>query len=278
VFPSRLAPLLCTVSLCCLGVVTGPSTSTGQIGAQRGSLEGIVLDDETGETVAGVGVELLDGETRRRLRRTLTDADGFFRFPDMRPGSFRLRASRIGYEQVVTPRWHLRAQEVLSVEVRIRVDAVLLAPLEIVAQAAPSRSPVVEDLAHRMRHSPTGRFIRQEDIRPGASVSGLIATLPGVRLEPLPGGRGTRRQIVMGRSLPGRGGGTCPVQVFVDGLLVSRATSPGGAADPVDVDDLVSAIDILAIEVYTGTAALPAEFVTSDSRCGVVAIWTRRGA
>jgi len=278
VVTSRHFRLLCTVSLLCMGAAALLSTSApAQHGAQRGTLEGIVLDDETGEAIAGAAVELLDGETRRSLRRTVTEEDGYFRFPDIRAGSFRLRAGRIGYEQVTTPRWHLRAQEILSVEVRLRVDAVLLAPLEIVAQVGPSRSPVIDDFTHRLRRSPGGRFITQEDIRPGASVSSLIATLPGVRLEPMPGGRGTRRQIVMSRSLLGRGGGGCPVQIFVDGRLISRPTSPGGAPDPVDVDDVVSAIDILGIEVYGGSGSVPAEFVTADSRCGVVAIWTRRG-
>jgi hypothetical protein len=45
----------------------------------------------------------------------------------------------------------------------------------------------------------------------------------------------------------------------------------------VSVDDLVAPGAIEGIELYRGTATIPAEFLTPQARCGVVAIWTRRG-
>jgi hypothetical protein len=80
------------------------------------------------------------------------------------------------------------------------------------------------------------------------------------------------RSIRMGRALPGVGGGECPVQIFVDGMLATRA-APGG---DVSVDDLVTPQDVEAIEVFKGLGSVPAEFLNPHSRCGVIAIWTRR--
>jgi hypothetical protein len=75
----------------------------------------------------------------------------------------------------------------------------------------------------------------------------------------------------------GRG---CPVQVFVDGLLMtasvmdaSGATENAGAA----IDDFVSPLSVEGIEVYRGLSTVPPEFLTPEADCGVVAIWTRRG-
>lgn len=76
----------------------------------------------------------------------------------------------------------------------------------------------------------------------------------------------------MARSPVGTGGGPCPVQIFLDGRLITR-----GAVMEVPVDDLVTPEAVEGIEVYRGLSTVPPEFLTPNSRCGVVAIWTRRG-
>lgn len=73
-----------------------------------------------------------------------------------------------------------------------------------------------------------------------------------------------------------RGGGTtinlrgasCPPLVFVDGFPASA-----GVVD-LDMFDLAT---VEGIEVYSGMATVPPEFVTGrgQERCGVVAIWSR---
>jgi hypothetical protein len=44
------------------------------------------------------------------------------------------------------------------------------------------------------------------------------------------------------------------------------------------VDEVLSLGLIAAVEVYASPAELPAEYSGLDSRCGLVAIWTARGA
>ena len=41
------------------------------------------------------------------------------------------------------------------------------------------------------------------------------------------------------------------------------------------LDSLVLPIEVAGVEVYRGAASLPGEFGGSDSRCGVVVVWTK---
>ena len=134
--------------------------------------------------------------------------------------------------------------------------------------SALGRSPVLENMMERRLHGFGYQITRQdiEDRHPN-SVTDMLAELPGVRT--VSGGRMGGRTIRMTRAVAGPGGGDCPVQVWVDGLLASRD-------EDVIIDDLVSPLDIEAIEVFRGLSSIPPEFLNSMARCGVVAIWTRR--
>lgn len=258
--------------------IAGPTAVAAQIGAAQGGLRGQVLDEETGEGVAGVEVTFLDARERARAR-VITDSLGLFRMSRVPAGPFALRTSRIGYADVTTPRWTLDRADTLIVEIRIAQDAVPLAPLEIVARARPAPSAVLDDFRWRMERGHGTYFGRAEIVQrnPGY-ITDLLRTVPGVRVVSTGRGR-TDMHVEMGRALPGQGGGACPVQVFLDGQLVTpyigrtrRTVDPGFA-----IDDLVSPSDLEGVEVYRGLSTVPAEFMTPEARCGVVALWTRRG-
>jgi hypothetical protein len=258
----------------------GPTALAAQIGAAQGGLRGQVLDEETGEGVAGVEVIFLDARERGRAR-AITDSLGLFRLSRVPAGRFSLRASRIGYADVTTPQWSLARADTLIVEIRIAQDAVLLAPLEIVARARPAPSAVLDDFRWRMERGHGTYFGRAEIVQrnPGY-ITDLLRTVPGVRVVSTGRGRADMH-VEMGRALPGQGGGACPVQVFLDGRLVTPYVG-GGTRRTVDpgfaIDDLVSPSDLEGVEVYRGVSTVPAEFMTPEARCGVVALWTRRGA
>jgi hypothetical protein len=65
--------------------------------------------------------------------------------------------------------------------------------------------------------------------------------------------------------------GICRVAFVIDGVRAHRAGTQR-------IDDLVPFSLVSAIEVYRTPAELPAEYSGYNSRCGVVAIWTRRGS
>lgn len=251
----------------------------------QAQIEGTVLDDETEEPLTGARVSVIQDTWQTVVSRTVTDDQGRFHFSLRRGGRYRLDAERIGYADALTPAVQVRSGDSLAVEVRLDTDAVLLAPLEVVAtNRRRSESSVLKGF-HDRKESGLGHFITRDDIerRNPSATSHMLATVPGVRLRS--GARpGAGRNVYMSRS-----GESCAVQVYVDGRLVNRNVPVGantGDGRPgvrfqqdegVTIDDFVSPGSIYGIEVYRGLSGVPAEFLNTDADCGVVVIWTRRG-
>jgi hypothetical protein len=260
--PTSLAVCI-AVSLC------GASTSFAQV-----VLEGRVLDDVSQEPLAGARVILLN-----RLNKTagymVADALGRFRFEDRDWGWYRLEVTAVGYVRAQTPfLYWTEEHDFAGLEVRLAPDAVLLAPLEVTALSGPARSPILENADFR-RERGLGVHITREQIeqRSPANVTDMLLELPGVRAERSGVRASGGRQIYMGRALAGPGGGDCPAQVWVDGVLMTRVGRAGG---DVAIDDVVRPLDVEVIEVFRGLGTVPPEFLNPYARCGVVAIWTRR--
>lgn len=227
-------------------------------------LFGRVADERTGEPIPGAQVVLIDSFGRRMASRTV-EADGEFNFFVQRHGRYFLRASRLGYRENTSPGLNLGEHGIVRVELRLDADAVLLAPLEVMARAESRTSPVLANFEARLL-SGLGTFVTREQIErlQPSRVTDVLVTLPGVYLENV-GGAGNNRVVHMSRAVG------CAAQIFVDGFLMNRM--PG----TVSIDEFVSPHSVEGIEVYRGLASMPAEFFTPEARCGVVAIWTRRG-
>jgi hypothetical protein len=227
-------------------------------------LTGRVTDEVTGTPVVSARVDLLD-QFGVRFATRVTDQYGEFDFFVRRNGRYFLQGSSIGYRDTTSPGLNLGDHGLLRVELRLHADAVLLAPLEVVARSASRTSPVLANYQARLRAG-IGTFLGRgeiERLRPGR-VTDVLATVPGVRLESV-GGAGHSRIAYMTRAP------ACPAQIFVDGFLLTRGTMP------ISVDEAVAPGSVEAIEVFRGTSTIPAEFLTPQANCGVIAIWTRRG-
>jgi hypothetical protein len=227
-------------------------------------VRGIVIDDRTEEPIPGTSVTLL-ASWGQRLGMRMTDDQGRFSFEVRRAPGVRIEAQRIGYREATTPRLLFDGRTFLEVEIRLDVEAVLLAPLEVVAWSV-RRSPVFSEFDYRVRAGYGSYFTRAdiERTKPGM-VTDLLASLPGVRLRS--SGTGHARVVEMSQITRM---GACPVQVFMDGRLMNRSGD-------IPIDELVTPADVEGLEVYRGLATVPPEFYNDWARCGVVAIWTRRG-
>lgn len=248
--------------------------AVGHVGAQEEpavEIRGTVVDDAESTPLSGVSVVVLDSYGEALGRRT-TSEGGEFSLRVRNRAGVRIRAGRLGYREVTTEFLPFGDGTLFVVEVRLATEAVPLAPLTVVARSGQRRSPVLTEFDRRAESGIGSYFTRRdiERIRPGL-VSDLLARVPGVRLESS-GGSNRRRTVTMSRSAAGPGGGPCPVQIFMDGRLLTR----GGAGD-IAIDDLVSPGSVNGIEIYRGLSTVPPEFLNPSSRCGVVAIWTRRG-
>lgn len=231
-------------------------------------LEGVVRDD-SGAVMEDVRVELYDNLTRQHVRTQETDRSGRFSFRVREGYGYRLHVTRIGYlgadSSVLVP----RGQRIVPVEVRLVSQPLGLAAIDVVARA---RSPNILAGFQARQRSGMGHYLTREDLermRPGL-VTDALARIPGVRLES--GGSNFQRRVRMARN----GVRNCPVQVWVDGMLLTRSVR-GREAPQSSVDDVVSVNDVEGIEVYRGLSSVPAEFLNEHARCGVVVIWTRRG-
>lgn len=235
-------------------------------------LRGRVVDDATEHPLEGARVLLLN-RYNRVLDYQVTDEEGRFGFKPHNGNRLRLEAKAVGYRPTVTSvLWMVQNSDSASLEIRLAPHVVLLAPVEIVAMSVPKVSAVLENVMFR-RAKGLGVQITRQDIeqRQPQQVSDMLLGLPGVYAARQGSGVSGRR-IYMGRALPGIGGGECPVQIFLDGMQATREAAGGD----VQVDELVSPLDVEVIEVFRGLGTVPPEFMNRYARCGVIAIWTRR--
>ncbi len=235
-------------------------------------LEGHVLDDASAQRLADARVLLLN-RFDKGVAYAVTDDSGYFRFARRDNGWYRLEVRAVGYQKALTPFvWWMEDHAYAALEVRLAPNAVLLAPLEIVALSPRLTSPILENVEHRRTRGFGAQITRQAiEERHPARISDMLLELPGV-FATRRGSGASGRTISMNRALPGPNGGACPVQVFLDGHLATR-DRPGG---DVQIDDLVSPLDVEVVEVFRGLGSVPPEFLNPESRCGVIAIWTKR--
>jgi hypothetical protein len=67
------------------------------------------------------------------------------------------------------------------------------------------------------------------------------------------------------------GGGCGPPDVYLDGTLVRTQHNPRAFEEVVP-----AATNIMAVEAYFGLGTIPLQFVSANSRCGVLVVWTER--
>lgn len=228
----------------------------------EGVLAGVVLDDSTGDAIASAQVQLLSAN-RRVLHTTTANALGKFSIPIRRRGEYRLRTSRVGFRDAVTPTLTLQPMDSLGVEVRMTTGRVLLAPLQVVARPARRhRSAGLDNFRHRMESSVGGRFVTREavDRRRSTHLVDILAS-EGLVV--------TGQNVYFPRN-------RCPPMVYIDGVLMTRYAGRRMATTPYDAINLVWTGDVEGVELYQGRSSIPAEFGGPGSECGVVAIWTRR--
>ncbi len=233
-------------------------------------LQGRVLDDRTNEPIAAVTVSLRDGEGRR-LSQRITNAGGEFRFNVSSSAPLLIEAVRIGYRRAISAPIQIDRYDSLAIEIRLDVEAVLLAPVEVVSRSRRDVSPTLSRYMDRRVSSLNWSVGRDEIAKQGVSrVSDLLATAPGVAIH--------RRVVYMGRAE------NCPAQIYIDGFHINRPVGavPGRRAQATSelfpIDDLVHPSAVEGIEVFQGISRVPAEFLSPGAVCGVVAIWTRRGS
>jgi hypothetical protein len=216
--------------------------------APRGGIEGRVLDRTTGQPVAEAEVTLL-GQARGPVR---SDRQGRFQHAALRAGMYLVEVRRMGYQ----PRtWEVAVpeQEVAKVVFELEPAPAVLPPVTVEGQL----DTWLKSFEER-RALGRGQFITRQDIeRRGAPTLGdLLRTVNGLRTYC---DRNGICAIRMTRWI------NCIPEYFQDGIPVFAATA-----------ERYFVGDIYGIEIYN-LSEVPTEFQRTNLKCGVIAIWTRRG-
>ncbi len=253
-----------------------PGTLAWPISAQqqvRVTITGVVQDVETGTPLATASIEL-NGRSVGA-----TDQSGFFRIEAaLTAGStHRLVATRIGYQQV---QWDFIVEAgtpTVEVVLELVPVPVQLPDINIEGEAELMSVANLAGFDRRRQNSP-GHFFTREDIqRIGAlRLTEIVRRVPGsVIYSPdnvfvdisnptsAGGAQEQRTSITFQRSGFSRGA-PCEALVFVNDVQVRDN----------NIDWLVDARSIVAMEVYTGTSQIPGEYNKMGADCGVVVVWT----
>jgi hypothetical protein len=293
------------VLLACL-ISFAPLVTTG---AQ--TVRGVVVDDSTKLPVEGVAVMLLDAAGKDVARGARSDSTGSFIIHAAHPGSYRVRAVRIGYQPLTSESVRLGVGQLVVMRLRMATLAQQLVPVRIVERRSLTAAELMSATGFDLRESKgLGLFLSGE--RLAAMGHDGVREIIASQLQPTVY---VRADSVLGEVIRMRQGiGECAPEIYLDGRLLASApesiiewdssnllttldsirfrmrveaenqriaASQGYA---LSVLANLRAIDLHGVEVYRATQGLPASLggwfgltKTALRPCGTVAIWTKGG-
>ena len=135
--------------------------------AQTGKVSGRVIDRETGEPLIGASVSVL-GTTLGAA----TDVDGRYNILQITPGTYDVKTSFVGYQDVTISGIRVAAGLTQDVDFSLPGEDIEVEPIIIIAQR-----PLIEKSATNVK-----RVIRAEDFEdlPVRGTSAYISLVPGV--------------------------------------------------------------------------------------------------
>jgi hypothetical protein len=228
-------------------------------------VRGQVVDDATNLPISDVQLHLIDLNRLQVSRTVRTDSSGRFLLQTSVMNPVMVRAVRIGYEPVTTPRFRVPEGHEYTVELRMARRVQLLAPLTIISSADPSKGTLVEGFEYRRSRALGGHYISRQQIedRSPGQFTDLLQAVAGVRVT------GSEIEMIRRSNFSAQ---SCIPAFYLDGMPLR-----GDLPDVLDVLNMIDPTSLHGVEVYTGASQVPAEFSGSDAACGVVAVWTGRG-
>lgn len=157
------------------------------------------------------------------------------------------------------------------VDIQFTDSVQVLDPLTVTTEFV----PVLERVGFESRRkSGGGYFMTADDIRRKGSVTTeeLFRGIPGVQV--LPSGFGFTVRMTRSFGTAGAGlGKDCQPQYYVDGAILNPPTDLNA---PFNLP--IPPQDIEGIETYPSLVGVPAQFMRANTACGIIVIWTKRGA
>jgi carboxypeptidase family protein len=267
---------------------------------QNATLTGRITADSGRGAIGYAGIRIPEIE---RLARA--DAAGAFRIERLSPGTYVVIAEAAGFRArraTVT----LGAGETRAQDFVLAKSVHLLATVDVRAKAPPRVSPKMVDFERR-RQRGYGRFVTRAELErvPGRQLEEVLRVAgAAARFVKSPDGQTwliSSRQTAALHALGNAStdnllSTTCPVQVVLDGMIISSASDPrvprprvtpnerGGVSDPRSqvqggddpIDLNIFLVDQLeGVEFYADATMTPLEYRTPAAVCGTLVLWTR---
>ena len=220
------------------------------------------MDDEWSVPIETAGVALVNSNDSI-ISEYITDDRGRFaiRLPDA--GSYRLRATRIGYMPAMSGEFVLGPGQDALAELRLQPSPILLDPLSAIVEG--QNLSLARVGFYRREAIGFGHLMSPEELarKPGLhTLDDIFRGIPGVGV--VRGGLDDF-DVFSTRGIP------CRMSVAINGQVVQTG---GRDRSGTGWSSLVSILNVAAIEVYAGPAGLPIWLAGSRSPCGAVVIWT----
>jgi len=229
--------------------------------AQSGAAELVItVRGADGYALPNARVTLDGAAARPRGER-----DGRFQVGGLAGGTHVLGVTALGYKQARMD-VELAAGEVSRVAVTLQVAPLALETLDV--EAADALPPPLRDFYRRRSRGEGHFFTRQQiEVMQPRVLTDVLRRVPGLQINNHSGPFGTSQTAQTGRSSGPR---SCTIQYYVNGI-------PFPVAPDIGINTFIRPDEVAGVEVYSGSAQIPAQFNSSqsNSRCGVVAIWTR---
>jgi hypothetical protein len=236
-----------------------------QAGAQS-SIAGRVMSADTKAPVMGAELIVLGQD-----RKATSDSAGRFSIRDIKSGNVFLVTRAVGFKPD-TARLELFEDESISRDISLAASATTLG--EVVVRDS-ARLPVPAKLRafdERRRAAVGGQFIDSTVIAKweNRKAGDLFSIIRGVDVQRQRG----EAYLTGSRAAPSIRAGvsarpvTCFMDVYLDGAPVALANTM------YDINTL-GLNHVAAIEVYSSTANVPAQYNRTSRGCGVVLIWTK---
>ena len=238
-------------------LLVGRATRTRSDTATRGeSLGGTArlrgtVRNAAGNPVVGARVILL-GTAREATSGNI----GQVTLSALPEGSYTLETRALGYQPLRTV---VDLESDMPTEAELTLAALPSAVDTMRVRADRMAVPLAE--FERRRKLGFGHFLDEAQITARApnNVADVFRRTPGVVT--MPGQFGRDRVLLRGTGMTG----DCPPAVFLNGLLIPNEDG--------DLDAIVNARDVRAVEIYARIASVPLQFQTRNG-CGSVVIWT----